>query len=895
MITFAEILADYSFDLSRVLKDCEKYFAHTNASRKETLAEHTKLTLDYFKKLCDANRLEPVIDHLIEAVLRLNVSNPSNQVYDLVKRMFVESVYFHDFGKVNENFQVEKMENNAFSRVQNGIRSEHSILSAVLFLAVQLRRIDQARFTDEENNWLCLLAYLFSYPIVRHHGQMISPLDYEFDSAVVPRLSRYLALLQTVSASRIEHVVRLSQWRYSSNPMEPTFDNLLRGIKEPFALFALLRLNSSLLTAADYYATNQFMVGIECSDFGVFDDRIKAKAITSLWSVAYNSDLREKEHKYHQLSFESVQTKSAHHLNILRAKLAAEVLSVFREKSDKQLFYIEAPTGSGKTNLSLLILGELLKHKKETTKVFYVFPFTTLITQTYETIRTSFGLDNHEVAAVHSKAPFYARHDHQEDDTGYGIKRKNYIDNLFVNYPICLVSHVRFFDMLLSNEKDLAYLFHRIPNSIVVIDEIQAYPPTEWDKVNYLLQNVAQQLNVTFVVMSATLPKISKLILDSDSSSKDNFVHLVRNRNDYYQNPNFRERTSFRFDYLDEQLSWGELALIVNQHSERYYDENGRVKTIIECVTKISAHRLFEVIEGLPQFQDYRKLILSGTVLEPRRQDIVSFLKSQAANEGKIILVTTQVIEAGMDIDMDLGFKDTSILDAEEQFAGRINRNASKPHADLFLFNSCDSTQTYRADLRHKQRLEPAAYKEILLSKDFDRFYDLVLDNINRSNTDQFMAGNAAEFQTRIRMLHFQDVSKHFRLIRDNTVSVFVPLTLEKRHFTEEELNLLNGLGVHFVGDVMVEGDKVWSAYSSLIENKLFDFVDKKINLKMMASILAKYTFSMWDNPRQVNNLRIYTDTAEPKYGFYYLEGFANIYSYENGLKADIETDSNFY
>ena len=55
---------------------------------------------------------------------------------------------------------------------------------------------------------------------------------------------------------------------------------------------------------------------------------------------------------------------------------------------------------------------------------------------------------------------------------------------------------------------------------------------------------------------------------------------------------------------------------------------------------------------------------------------------------------------------MDLGFKDKSILDAEEQLAGRINRNAKKSNCKLYLFNSFDSNKTYRKDLRHKQRID---------------------------------------------------------------------------------------------------------------------------------------------------------------------------------------------
>ena len=74
-----------------------------------------------------------------------------------------------------------------------------------------------------------------------------------------------------------------------------------------------------------------------------------------------------------------------------------------RRNRDKNLFYIEAPTGGGKTNVSMLAVAELLKDKT-LNKIFYVFPFTTLITQTYVSLKDVFGLKNDEIIELHSKA-----------------------------------------------------------------------------------------------------------------------------------------------------------------------------------------------------------------------------------------------------------------------------------------------------------------------------------------------------------------------------------------------------------------------------------------------------------------------------------------------------------
>ena len=162
------------------------------------------------------------------------------------------------------------------------------------------------------------------------------------------------------------------------------------------------------------------------------------------------------------------------------------------------LFFIEAPTGGGKTNLSILATAELLKiYEGQYNKVFYVFPFTTLITQTYAVVRDMFGLNEGEIIELHSKVGL--KPNTGEDDK-YGSEQLNYINHLFVNFPFCLLSHIRFFDILKTNEKETNYLLHRLANSIVIIDELQSYNPLHWDKVIYFIRQYAEKFNIKFIL-----------------------------------------------------------------------------------------------------------------------------------------------------------------------------------------------------------------------------------------------------------------------------------------------------------------------------------------------------------------------------------------------------------
>ena len=82
------------------------------------------------------------------------------------------------------------------------------------------------------------------------------------------------------------------------------------------------------------------------------------------------------------------------------------MINNLRDNNHKHCFYIEAPTGAGKTNLSLAFATELLSIDPTLNKIFYVFPFTTLITQSFKSIKETLGIDNNTIIQLHSKAGF---------------------------------------------------------------------------------------------------------------------------------------------------------------------------------------------------------------------------------------------------------------------------------------------------------------------------------------------------------------------------------------------------------------------------------------------------------------------------------------------------------
>lgn len=888
MILFKEYLKEDRFQLNKQLIKEERYFAHTkNGSKvKESLVAHTKLVLEYFIKLCDATSLEAIIDTAINKYVGTSCFINKDKVSELIKLLFLNSIYFHDFGKVNDNFQRIKMENDLFQRVINGIDSQHSILSAYLFISSNFYEVLNSNLENKDKNLLLGIVLLFSYPILKHHSFVDDANDVEFKNDIIKYLSDFRKIFTTLEAGD----QKINNFLQDANFYEQIKNDLTIG----FEFFVLMKLNSSLLTASDYYATNQFMSGLIVNDFGIVNDELKNKIVTNTYKISYNKNLRDNFNQYNKLKFSDLTDFSNTNLNLLRQKISAEVITNIRRNLSKKLFYIEAPTGAGKTNLSLLALTEILNKRNDVTKIFYVFPFTTLITQTYKFICDSLDLSYSEIAEMHSKAPFRTNNNNPtEQDAVYDADWKNYIDNLFVNYPITLLSHVKFFDILTSNDKEVNYLLHRLANTVVIIDELQSYNPAEWDKINYLLQKYSETMNITFIIMSATLPKISKLFLDKGNMSKDDFVYLIQDKKEYFSNPNFKNRVQIRLDYLKEGCELDHLGELLHKHSEDYFRLHNGVKSIIEFVTKKTAHKFYETIYDLNFFCDYDVYLITGTILEPRRKEIISYLKSDESNHKKILVICTQVIEAGLDIDMDLGFKDKAILDSEEQFAGRINRNANKIHSELFIFNTGDRTRVYANDLRFAQ-IDELLYESVVQTKDFDLLYEKVFERINRLNDDPFLANNLSDFITQIQSLRFGEVKKMFNLIKDNTASVFVPCEIGKKHFNPAELQFLLQFHPDICTHNMIDGEVVWEIYVSIITNKEKTF-SSKVDHKIISSLISKFVFNVWKNPATLNLLLQRSDSGELKYGFVKLSKhfYSDVYSYETGLKTDLETDVN--
>lgn len=891
--TVEQIISE-SFRLPDVLTSYQNYLAHTP---NETLTEHTELTLVYLNIIVDANRLNPVIDKLIESIIR----NREKLIHEWGKRLFVDSIAFHDFGKVNVNFQADKMKNVLFEVNDDAIGSRHSLLGAYIFIVYYLDLIFKENFNVEDKTLLSGLCLLFSYSIINHHN---SELSIEFSKnkfeQYVDEFSKYLESYKF----QIDSKFQKQFFVFFERNLKQSSSFITKQNENEFNLWCLLKLQFSLLTAADYYATNHYKSGLkkayDKNDLGIIGSGLSKKIVDNFTTTKeYNRELYSDFKRYLKIPLSDLQIPSFDNLCLLRQKLGAEIIEGINENKEERVFYIEAPTGGGKTNLSMLAIVRLLDiYKDEITNIFYVFPFTTLVTQTHTAIKETFGLTDKDIIQLHSKAGFHTKKEENEDGV-FGNDKQNYIDYMFVNYPFCLTTHIKFFDIQKSNNKETNYILHRLANSIVIIDELQSYSPSEWDKLKYFISNFAEAFNIRFIIMSATLPKIHSIAAGAEIQF-NSLVKDVQSR--YLQNPNFKDRVLFDFSLIDkyETISIDELTDELLSKSNEYYSQNGSVHTIIEFIHKKSTTEFYDsIIKNKDKFAFDSVLILSGTILEPRRQEIIDFLKDSKNRSKNVLLITTQVVEAGVDIDMDLGFKNISLLDSDEQLAGRINRNAKKDKCKLFLFKKDEPFRVYNNDFRY--RFSKSLYNDkikrsqILEKKDFKLLYELVMQKINEKNRYEFTK-NLQDYIGYIKNLHFTKVNEDFKLIDNDSISFFVPLDIvielndqnKSLHFSEVEYEFLNDHNC--IKADFVIGERVWGVYCSTIINNQSDFVMKAIELKILGGIISKFTFSMFNSDKLLNDMKPFLKYDEEKgsykmFGYYCLNSdYQEIYGYKKGL-----------
>ena len=552
---------------------------------------------------------------------------------------------------------------------------------------------------------------------------------------------------------------------------EKCLDNLKKNFESKDYLY--VRYFFSVLGSADIFATQEFMSGYKferCKEFSELKEYLKKDEI-----------------------LENIKNgRLGTGINELRSTMALEAMRNF----EGGVSLLEAPTGCGKTKTGYL-LAELSNKKR----LFYVAPFNNISNQTYKELLSLFPIE--DVGLINSLSEISLNfNDESEIIEAYN----NYY---YLNSPIVVTSGVNFFNILYSNKKKDILSFHTLANSCIIIDEIHAFNLNLWKTFSLDISMLSKIFNIDFIIMSATLPNLKIF--------SNNFNNLIKNRDYYFKSSYFKDRVEpilIDIQKLDDLKT--KIIELSKEHS----------KILIEFINKKSAYEFYEILKKEFHSSSKEILLITGDTKNQERQDILAKTESKTKVwEG--ILIGTQVIEAGVNIDFDIGLKDISILESEEQFVGRINRNASKKNSKVYFFNYFDAKKILRNDVRTSQELTlmDGNIFENFKNKEFLPFYEKVMGFLDLKS----------EFKD---YWNFEEKSKFMKLIDNDGETVFV---------------------------LSRETEDILEKYNEIYENMEISFYERAIKLKNLRSKIIDNSITLYDGDDRL-------EKVERKNGVSYLK-----------------------
>lgn len=338
-------------------------------------------------------------------------------------------------------------------------------------------------------------------------------------------------------------------------------------------------------------------------------------------------------------------------------KMRNEILNQCREKAELEpgFFSLTVPTGGGKTLSSMAFaLEHALKHNKK--RIIVTIPYTSIIEQTAEIFKSVFGED--QVVEHHSNL------DPEKENHKNRISCENW------DASIIVTTNVQLFESLLGNKTSVCRKLHNIVNSVIILDEAQMIPTQYLKPILSVLKGLVNYFGVTVLLMSATQPALTGMI-----GTAPNIIEGIENVKEIIDDPDELSKKFKRVNFIlpkdiNQSESWDTIAEKLQQHNQVLCVVNKRN----DCR---ALHKLMP--EGT--------IHLSGYMCGEERSEVIADIKTKLNNNAPIRVISTQLVEAGVDIDFPVVFRALTGLDSIGQAAGRCNReNKIKDGGKVYVF-----------------------------------------------------------------------------------------------------------------------------------------------------------------------------------------------------------------
>ena len=558
------------------------------------------------------------------------LSNHSDILFEknpMLRDLTMRAADSHDLGKGSRAFQEYIRNPSGFRGIP--IEKSHAPLSMLLVLRLA-----------QQEDWAALDTLTVAAAVAGHHSGM--PLADYLPGLILDTIPSY------VWENQLTDLPISTLALHSGLPVQD------------------LSLNSDIIPEADYIEYDLLEALNELPLLEALERRLNTQFTLSVLLEADKTFLAvDREYRKHlqipkmidiPLSYVDVHLsgKPESPLNIRRTKVRQQVLEAINPREEACIHTVTLPTGMGKTMVATswaLKLRNALKNGNHFPKVVIVLPYLSIIDQTVQEYQELLGdlgtpdvlLQTHSI----SDRVFDPEMDDNSNDFFVDTWQSSFVITTFDQFLLALFG---------PRARHLMRC-HNLYDALIVMDEVQTLSCRLWDSMNHLFQTMTHIGNARFLVMSATQPGFLVSATELVADPKNEFANFQR-----YQ---------LILKHSDKQPLEDFTSSIIKRLSEF---EDKRI--LITLNTRRSARYVRDVLED----EGVSPLFFISADVTPKDR-LASIQKIKEGNPCTI--VSTQCVEAGVDIDMDLVIRDFGPFDAIVQIAGRCNRNAKKPRCNV--------------------------------------------------------------------------------------------------------------------------------------------------------------------------------------------------------------------
>lgn len=566
---------------------------------------------------------------------------------ELARAAFITGIC-HDFGKAKRQYQ---------DYIKGGKKKEqeHAVISSVFAFLVA------ADIFGNKPQLTRLLPFVCAYAINRHHG-LLRNLEEAFDEA---DLDYQISIAKGNLDERV--------WKFQFKHDELGISVDFADHREKFESISAKEITIRIRKFSEYLRQKSE----EKTDWLIDLYFALLLIISSLIESDVGCVLGAPEPKLcHMidpglvLSFAFRQQPAPGLFQKLREDAWQEIQNV-PGLSERTALRLTLPTGLGKTLMGLYLCGQMQQHKAMPNPVIYALPYLSIIEQVNEVARSVFQSKDISVIQHHSLSFPIVQDSNLQNFEQARFSLEDWDADLIIT------TFDQLFYSFLSSERSFIRRFFRLPGSVMLLDEVQTVPPRLLPAVEMLLQQLRDKMNVHIIYMTATHPPFLK-----------NIANVVANEEPYFK-PLRRTRLNLQ---LEPMLFSNYLYQLGDWLRQRRGKKVLLVTNTIRCAQTLFRH-LYELRKELT-FKELQIFQLSGGVVPIERLKRIRQIKKLIQNnpESWVVVVSTQCVEAGVDLDMDEAVRDFAPWDSLLQVCGRVNRFGKKPCADVWVYRWVDDS-----------------------------------------------------------------------------------------------------------------------------------------------------------------------------------------------------------